>query len=561
VSDPLEQDYDDFRPRRTRRARTLLFVVVGIVLAFFLVTLFASLFTDRLWYSSVGYTGVYDTMFWTRVGLFLGFGLLMAGTIAANMVIAYRSRPFQRPDSPEQTGLDRYRDAVAPIRTLLLVGVAGIIGLFGGVAANGEWRTFLLWANRESFHAQDPYFHKDVGFYVFTLPWLHFVVGFVIAVLVLAALAAVVVHYLYGGIRLQATTDRLSASATIQLSVLLGLALLAKAIGYYLDRFDLVTGSGQVVTGMGYTDQHAVLPARNILVGVALICAVLFFVTAWRRTWLLPGVSISLLVVTSILLGLIWPAFVQQFQVSPNLPTKELPYIAANIDATRQAYDLNGIAPVTADAPNASAATVRDLMNQTSSVPVVDPQLISGAFQQIQQGSSYYSVPDVLDVDRYPIDGTDRALVLGARGLDQTGIPPQDQNWSNLHTVYTHGSGIIAAYGNQRPPNNRAQSDQVEWAQGSNPGQDSLEQNTGAFQPRIYFGEGMDTYSIVGKQPGGADVELDLTANGGSTRTTYDGGGGVGVGGFFHKLMYAIKFGDAKFLLSSSVGWRRSRRG
>ncbi len=555
MSDPMEQEFEDFRPRRTRRARILLFVVVGVVVAFFLVTLFASLYTDRLWYASVGYSGVFDKMLWTRVGLFLGFGLLMAGTVAANMVIAYRARPFQRPDSPEQTGLDRYRDAVTPIRTLLLVGVAGVIGLFGGVAANGEWRTFLLWANRESFHTQDAFFHKDVGFYVFTLPWLHFVVGYLIAVLVLAALAAVVVHYLYGGIRLQATTDRMSTSATIQLSVLIGLALVAKAFGYYLDRFDLVTGSGEVVTGMGYTDQHALLPARNILVGVALICAVLFFLTAWRRTWLLPGVGISLLLVTSILLGLIWPAFVQQFQVSPNKPDKEAPYIAANIDATRQAYDLNDIDQVTADSPKATAATVQNLMDQTSSVPVVDPQLISGAFEQTQLGPSYYSIPDVLDVDHYPIDGTDRALVLGARGLDQNGIPPADQNWSNLHTAYTHGSGIIAAFGNQRPPSNGAQSDQVTWAQGLDASQNSLERSTGQFQPRIYFGEDMNTYSIVGKSPGGANVELDLAPNGSSgPKTTYAGGGGVGVGGFFHKLMYAIKFGDANFLLSSRVG-------
>ena len=329
MSDPLEEEFEEFRPRRSRRARILLFTVLGVIVAFFLVTLFASIYTDRLWYGSVGYSGVYDKMLWTRVGLFFGFGLLMAAGVAVNMVIAYRARPFSRPDSPEQTGLDRYRDAVAPIRTLMLVAVASVIGLFGGVAANGKWRTFLLWTNRESFHTTDAYFHKDVGFYVFTLPWLHFVVGFVIAVLVLSAMSAIVVHYLYGGIRLQAATDRMTATATVQLSVLGGLALLAKAVGYYLDRFDLVTGSSPVVTGMSYTDEHAVLPARNILIGVALICALLFFITAWRRIWLLPGVGISLLVVTSIMLGLIWPAFVQNVQVNPNKPDKEAPYIDA----------------------------------------------------------------------------------------------------------------------------------------------------------------------------------------------------------------------------------------
>ena len=156
MSDPLEQEYDDFQPRRSSRARILLFVVVGVIVAIFLVSMFASLYTDRLWYSSVGYTRVFDTMLWTRIGLFIGFGLVMGGAVAANMVIAYRARPFHRPDSPEQTGLDRYRDAVAPIRTLLLISVAGVIGLFGGVAANGQWRTFLLWANRVPFHSPTP---------------------------------------------------------------------------------------------------------------------------------------------------------------------------------------------------------------------------------------------------------------------------------------------------------------------------------------------------------------------------------------------------------------------
>ena len=554
MSDPLEQEYDDFQPRRTSRARILLFVVVGVIVAIFLVSMFASLYTDRLWYSSVGYTRVFDTMFWTRIGLFVGFGLVMGGAVAANMVIAYRARPFHRPDSPEQTGLDRYRDAVAPIRTLLLISVAGVIGLFGGVAANGQWRTFLLWANRVPFHSSDAYFHKDVGFYVFTLPWLHFVTGFVIAVLVLSALTALVVHYLYGGIRLQATSDRMSTTATIQLSVLLGIALVAKAFGYWLDRYDLVTSSGKLVTGMGYTDQHAVLPARNILVGVALICAVLFFLTIWRRTWLLPGVGISLLLVTSILLGLIWPAFVQHFQVNPSELDKESTYIEKNIEATREAYDLNKIREVKAPR-KVTEASVQALIDQTESVPVLDPSRISQAFEQIQQVASYYSVNDVLDVDHYPIEGTDRALVLGVRELDQTGITPSQQNWTNLHTVYTHGNGVIAAFGNQRPPDNSSQSLQIQWAEGQGPGQDSLQNATGAFQNQIYFGEGnMPAYSIVGKAPGGNDVELDLTANGGRASTTYAGGGGVPVGSVFNKLMYAVKFGDSNFLLSGRVG-------
>jgi uncharacterized membrane protein (UPF0182 family) len=554
VSDALEEDFNDFPPRRSRRARILLSSILGVIVAFFLVTLFASLYTDRLWYSSVGYSGVYDRMLWTRVGLFFGFGMLMALSVAANMVIAYRARPFHRPDSPEQSGLDRYRDAVAPIRLLLLVSVSAVTGLFGGVAANGKWRTFMLWSNREPFHVSDAYFHKDVGFFVFTLPWLHFVVGFAIAVLVLSAISALVVHYLYGGIRLQAPTDRMSVTATVQLAVIGGLALLAKAIGYYLDRFDLVTGSGGVVSGMGYTEEHTVLPARDILVGVALICALLFFVTAWRRVWLLPGVGISLLVVTSILLGLIWPAFVQHFQVDPNRPDKEAPYITANIAATRAAYDLNSIRVTKQPPAPATASSVQDLIDQTTSVPVVDPSLITQAFSQTQAVYGYYQVRGPLDVDHYPIDGVDRAVVIGARELDQSGINSSSQNWSNLHTVYTHGSGVIAAFANQRPADDSSEGPQVEWAQGQDPGQDALTRSTGPFEPRIYFGQNSPGYSIVGKAPGAQPGEIDLTATGVQSRTTYDGGGGVGVGGFFHKLMYAIKFGDSNFLLSGRVG-------
>jgi len=404
------------------------------------------------------------------------------------------------------------------------------------------------------FHTSDAFFHKDVGFYVFTLPWLHFLVGYVIAVLVLSALTALVVHYLYGGIRLQATNDRMSATATIQLSVLVGLALLAKAFGYWLDRYDLVTSSGKLVTGMGYTDQHAVLPARNILVGVALICAVLFFLTVWRRTWLLAGVGISLLLVTSILLGLIWPAFVQHFQVNPSELDKESSYIQKNIEATREAYDLNDIKEVQAPR-KVTAATVQQLIDQTQSVPVLDPSRISRAFEQIQQVASYYSVNEVLDVDHYPIQGIDRSLVIGVRELDQNGITPSQQNWTNLHTVYTHGNGVIAAFGNQRPPDNVSQSLQIQWAEGQGPGQDALQTATGAFENQIYFGEGaMPAYSIVGKVPGGNDVELDLTASGTRASTTYAGGGGVAVGSFFNKLMYAVKFGDTNFLLSGRVG-------
>ncbi len=543
-----------------RRSRALLVTAVVLVFMFFGLSTFASLYTDRLWYKTGGFSEVFGTLFWTRTGLFLVFGSVMALVVAGNMLLAYRLRPMFRPNSPEQNGLDRYREAVTPIRTALLVGVSVVIGLFGGSSAVGQWRPYLLWRNGGSFDSTDAYFKKDIGFYVFDLPWLHFVVDFVMAVTVVALLAAGLVHYLYGGVRLQASRDRLSGAAQAQLSVLLGVFVLAKAGDYWLDRYDLVNQGGQLITGMTYADENAVLPAKNILMGIAVICAILFFLNVWRRTWLLPSVGLALLVLSAVLLGLIWPGVVQQFQVKPSEADKEEPYIAANIDATRKAYDVSDVVPEGyTSASTASASKLPVLDRQTSSTPLVDPQLVRQTFEQQQQARAYYSVAPVLDVDRYTIDGVDRALVLGVRELDQSGINSADQNWSNLHTVYTHGNGVIAAFANQRPEDDSREGTSIQWAEGQ-PTQDDPEvQNSlGDYESRIYFGEQSPDYSIVGREPGSGDVELDLgstdnTDGGEDKTTTYDGSSGVPVGGLLNKLMYAVKFGEPNFLLSGRV--------
>jgi uncharacterized membrane protein (UPF0182 family) len=543
-----------------RRSRALVITAVIVVLGFFSLTTIAAIYTDRLWYRDGGYGEVFSTLFWTKTGLFLFFAALMALVVGANVYIAYRTRPLFRPHSPEQTGLDRYRDAVTPIRTWLLVGASLVLGAFAGSSAVGEWRNYLLWRNGVSFDSKDAYFGKDIGFYVFDLPWLHYLVDFTMAVTVVALMAAALVHYLYGGIRLQTSHDRLSGAAQAQLSVLLGVFVLAKAADYWLDRFDLVSQSGGLVTGMTYTDDHAVLPAKNILMGIAVICAVLFFLNVWRRTWLLPSVGLALLVLSAVLLGLIWPGIVQQFQVKPSEADREDSYIRKNIDATRAAYDLGNVETTSyQDSTSVATGNLPALDAQTSSIPLVDPQLVRQTFEQNQQARSYYSVAEVLDVDRYKIDGTDRALVLGVRELNQSGIDPSDQNWSNLHTVYTHGNGVIAAYANQRPVDDTSERTSIQWAEGyPTPDEPEAQHALGDYETRVYFGEQSPDYSIVGKTANSRDVELNLqdTDTKGDAQdatTTYSGKGGVPVGGFFNQLMYAVKFGDPNFLLSERV--------
>ncbi|GAA5156422.1 UPF0182 family protein [Nocardioides marinquilinus] len=559
-------------PARPRRSRGRALLITGIVLVLFIFALtgFASIYTDRLWYESAGYGQVFSTLLWTKIGLFLVFGALLGGAVAANVYLAYRYRPLFRPTSREQSNLDRYRDVLTPIRTWVLIGVALVVGAFAGASGLSHWRTYLLWRNAQEFGTDDPYFGHDMGFYVFHLPWWHFVVDFVMATMVIAIIAALVTHYLYGGIRLQATHDRLSGPAQAQLSVLLGLFVLAKGVDYFLDRYDLVTQKNSLFTGMNYTGENAVLPAKNILMAVAVICAILFFLNVWRRTWQLPVVGLALLALSAVLIGMIFPAVVQQFRVKPSEADREDPYIQQNIEATRAAYDLESVQTrsfePTDDITDTDAATFGEqLVGLTSSVPTVDPRLVSPAFENLQQQRGYYSVSDVLDVDRYEIDGRQRALVLGLRELNQDGVSEDARNWSNLHTVYTHGNGMIAAYANQRDrdDNSQAPSDpestdtsgRIEWAQGLG-SQDDLTAEVGDYESRVYYGEQSPDYSVVGKSSDDAeDVELNLPVPGSTlgTTTTYDGEGDASVGGTFNQLMFAIKFGEPNFLLSGRV--------
>jgi uncharacterized protein len=561
VSDLFDEEPAEPTTRRPgRRARALVITGAALLLAFFGLTALSAIYTDRLWYKEVGYGQVFSTMLWTRVGLFLIFGVFMAAVVAVNMHLAYRFRPLFRMPGAD-TSVDRYRDAVTPVRTWLLVGVALVVGVFAGTSALGQWRTYLLWRHGRPFGEEDAHFGRDVGFYVFDLPWWHYVTDFVMAAAVVALIATAVVHYLYGGIRLQVQHDRLSGAAQVQFSVLLGIFVLAKGVDYYLDRFDLVTQDHDLFTGMNYTGENALLPARNILMGVAVICAILFFLNIWRRTWQLPSVGLALLALSAVLLGMIWPAIVQNFQVQPSEADKESPYIEANIEATRHAFGLEDVEsePLGGEGAATDEISLAQLNNQLKSqltkVPVVDPQQVRQTFEQRQQPFVYYSVPPVLDVDRYTIDGAQQPVVLGLRELDQSGINAADRNWSNLHTVYTHGEGVIAAYGNKISDDET--NGRMVWAEGiGDAAADDLSGGT-EIENRIYFGENSPSYSIVGKRSeDAADIELDLPGGDGTgtdRTTTYDGEDGVSVGGFFNKLLYAVRFGEPNLMLSGRV--------
>jgi uncharacterized protein len=539
------------RPRRavSRRPRALLPTLAIVVVLVVLASFFVEIWTSRLWFQSLGFGSVFGTILRTRVVLFLIFGLVFAAAIVGNVILAYRLRPILLSDDYRNPTIERYQDAVDPYRRWIVVGLGVTFFLFAGASAAGRWKTYLLWRNAVSWGQGDVYFHKDIGFYVFGYPWYRYLLSFGFTVLVFSIIVAGVTHYLYGAIRLPAKRNRVTNAAQIHLSILLGLFVSLKAVAYWLDRYGLAIHKGSLITGITYTDVHAVIPSKNVLMIISIISALLFFGNVFRPGWLLPLLGFGLLVLSAILIGGIWPMIVQRFQVKPSEPNKEGQYIARNITATRDAYGLDGVQ--IKQYPGVTSLTPSQLKTAAGNLPgvrVIDPRLVSQAFVQLQQMRGFYTMPDVLDVDRYQIGaGTPQDVIVSARELNLNGLRGDQRNWNNDHTVYTHGFGVVAAYADRR-----GTTGQPVWAEKNLPARGQL----GPFHQQIYFGESEPDYSIVGSPPNTPPVELNIPQIGGTSKdqsSTYSGNGGVGLGSTFRRLLYAAKFWDSSILLSQRV--------
>jgi hypothetical protein len=531
-----------FKGRKSPLALTFgILVVLGI-----LFTALSGFYADWLWFKSVDFTSTWSTILGTKAFLFILGGLLTSLIVMANVFIAYKRRPLYVTMMVESDNLERYRSQVEPIRKGLFIGLSVALFYFAGSASSQLWSTWLLFKNSTSFGVTDPQFNMDISFFAFRLPFWQSLISWGITTAVLAIIAAAIVHYLYGGIRLQVPQDRTSVAARVQLSVLLGVVVLLKAVAYWFDRYALALKEGRLITGLTYTDVNAVLPAKAILTGIALVCAVLFFATIIRKSWLLPAAGTALLVVSSVLFAGLYPGAIQQFQVKPSESSKEAPFIQRNIDATRAAY---GISDVTVTDYQATASTNSgQLANDAATIAnirLMDPNVLSSTFRQLQQIRPYYSFPQTLDIDRYTVNGVKRDVVVAARELNIAGNP--SRNWINDHLVYTHGFGFVAAFGNERDADGKPS-----FTVGDLPPKGSL----GEFQPRIYFGENVPDYSIIGGVKTDTPVEFDYpddTSPNGQRNYTYTGKGGVPVGSLINKAVFALKYQEQRILLSNLI--------
>ncbi|MDR1823962.1 MAG: UPF0182 family protein [Bifidobacteriaceae bacterium] len=524
-------------------------IVILLVVALLLMA-GSRFWTEILWFKQVGYLNVFTTQWLARICLFVAGGALMGGLVWFAMWLAYRSRPVYASSAMAGDVAERYRNAFDPLRRAATIVLPIVIGLFAGTNAASNWEKVLLAFNGTSFGQVDPQFGLDVSFYTFTLPAIRFALSFVQSCVALALVAGLVIHYLYGGLRLAQGrgVPRITPAARAQLGISAAIFCLCIAVQYWLDRYSMLTETGDRFDGAGYTMVHATMPAKAIMAFIAVFVAVMFAVAAWRGNWKLPATAVGLMVISGLAVGWAYPALIQRFSVVPTEAIKESPYIQRNITATRTAFGLDDIEVEQYSAKTtAEAGALRQDAESTASIRLLDPTVVTPTFRQKQQNKQYYDFPSVLAVDRYEIDGEKRDTVIAVRDINLSGIGADASTWVNQHTVYTHGYGVVAAYGNT--------TDEQGWPsfyEGDIPAEGELD----VAEPRVYFGTTSPEYSIVGGPEGAEPVELDYPSDEaalGQVNTTYAGDGGPNVGSPLNKLLYAIRFRSTNILFSSNV--------
>jgi uncharacterized protein len=519
-------------------------VVVAIVLVVVLLSLrgLARFYTDYLWFKDVGFAHTWRSLLSAKIVPALIFSAVFFVIMVVNLVVADRVAPRYRGTGPEDEIIERYRGYVAPYSGRVRVGVAFFFSLIMGSGVSAQWQNWILFSNSTSFGVKDPQFHKDISFYVFRLPFLQFAAGWTFAALLVVLIVSAVFHYLNGGIRLQSPFQRVTPQVKVHLSVLLGLMALTKTYQYYLAQFALTRSRNGFVDGATYTDVHAHLPALRLLIVISVAAAGLFIVNIWRRGWVFPIIAVGLWGFISIVVGTIYPAVIQKFQVQPNELTKEQPYIVRNIAATRDAFGLAKISTKTfsynAALNTAASKTAKPTIDNAR---LYDPLPAQDAFKLTQEITPFYSFTDV-DVDRYKIgDESAKPILASVRELNLATLP--DTSWTSQHLVYTHGFGAVAAAANE------VNKDEPSYVLKDIPPTGELQS---ALQPKytgVYFGEGIGGYAIVDTKV----AEQEATSGGSTKATTYQGRAGVKVSSFLRRSALALRFGDWNMLVSGQV--------
>ena len=549
-------------PLRTGSGARRLLIILGAIGIVLLLTLrqVATFWTDYLWFSSVGQERVWSTLILSRVLLVVVASLVAFALLWVNLVLADRLSPRLGvvPGGPDEEIVMRFQEWVEPRVRVVRLAVAAAFGILIGLAAGAWWEDFLLFTNHKPFGIVDPQFGRDLGFYVFRLPFYRDLFGWAFQFFLVTTLIVAALHYLNGGIQVQSTFQRVKPGVKVHISVLLAILALLKAIGYQLDKFDLLYSSQGQVFGASYTDVNARLPALNLLIMISVFAAILLLVNIRFRGWTLPAVAFGLWLATSIIVGGIYPAIIQRFTVEPDELNKELPFVARNIEFTRQAYGLSDV-----EVRSFSASETLELSAVQANQATIDnfrlwdPTVLETTYRQLQELRTYYKFDDV-DVDRYDLTEGRTQVMVSARELDLDNIP--GSGWVNTHLVWTHGFGNVVSPANAVTP--EGQPDFL--VQDIPP--EGPESILRVDQPRIYFGEGFRRNSFVFVKTKEPEVDFPLEAGADAVQLgcddlpspdlcfrTYDGDGGVSVNNIFKRGAFALRFGDFNTLISGQL--------
>ena len=529
--------------------RGLSFIVFVAIIGFSVARAIATFFTNYLWFDSVNLNSVWIKILLTKGALVGATSLLAFIFIFTNLRLAVRATPvmdiFESFES--QDPLSRFRAWTN--ERFLRYRLWGSIGLslFLGAGASQLWEQVLLFLNQQSFGVTDPVFQADVSRYVFGLPLYRLFVSWGFQLVIFTSLIIVLFFVATGALQLrQGRLPEVSSGAKAHLSVLLAFIAILKAFAYRLDSMELLYSPRGKVFGASYTDVIAHLPALNLLILISLFGAVLLLVNIKRRGWLLPATAISLWLAVSIIVGGLVPAAIQRFRVVPDELNKELPYVENHIDYTRLAYGLDSIEEKSfAASPDLSQNDISNNKQTVDNIRLWDPTVLAETYSQLQEIRAYYALQEV-DVDRYRINGELTQVMVAARELDQTNLPAV--GWVNERLQYTHGFGVVFS-----PANNVASQGQPDFYVKGVPATTTVTELE-VEQPRIYFGESADSVEYVVVNSLQDEVDYPLSTEGQSVAyTNYSGDGGVGIGSFFRRLGFALRYSELNLLISNQL--------
>lgn len=558
---------EDLPPSRQSRFGKRSRVFFAILIAAFVVFALslrgvAGFYTDYLWFDSLDRTDVFTSVLGAKIVLTLIFAGTFFVFMFANLFIADRGAPEVRAPGPEEEMLARYYDLTAGRTGILRVGVSVLFALIASAGVGSRWEEWLLFVNRQDFGVTDPQFGKDIGFYIFELPFFSFVVDWLFAAVMIVFILTAIAHYLNGGIRLAVVgADRVTSHVKVQLSAILAVLALVKAADYWLGRYELTVSTRGVVDGALYTDINAQLPATSLLIAISLCAVVLLVINLRLRGWVMPILAVGLWSFTAIVMGGIYPAFVQRFQVEPNETTREAEFTERNISATRNAFGLVPDLDLTEASydytEDLTEAEIRAHADTVRNARVLDPLVSHPTFERFQaerefygfngslafveQRSSQSDFDATLDTDRYLIEGQVTQVVLGVRELNLS-----DLSWEREHVRLTHGYGIALAQANATTGEGRPN-----FLVGGLPLSTDPSIDLRLETPQVYHGEGLDGYALVGTSVDEIDYVDSATSE--NVLTRYEGESGVELGSIFRRAAFAMRFGQIEPLISNFV--------